>query len=32
MSSGTRRSVWINGSCAFLAAVVAGIASRHMVW
>lgn len=32
MASGSRRSIWLNGSFAFLAAVVAGIASQHMVW
>lgn len=32
MSSGSRRSVWLNGSLALLVATGAGIASRNMVW
>lgn len=32
MTSGSRRSVWLNGAFALVIATGAGVASRHMVW
>lgn len=32
MTSGSRRSVWLNGAFALVIAAGAGVASRHMVW